>query len=180
MKRALAALLFFCSPLLALPFAIAAVTNDAIDKNGDGKPDLFVEFHNGKKFKAEEDRNFDGRIDTWYVYDAEGHSKHTANDSNGDGKPDKFTELLKGRNLVMREYDRNFDGRIDKRQLCQWDPDKRIPMFINNRMEYTPNPGYAVLWTEEDNNYDGKVDVYKEKGNKNPSKDRIGKLIEAR
>lgn len=93
-----------------------------------------------------------------------------ASDTNGDGKPDKFYTFLKGRMLVLREYDRNFDGKIDRRALAEWGTIRYGP-------GQPPMPGYLNLWSEEDNDFDGKIDVYKERGNKNPPRDRIGKPI---
>ena len=125
------------------------------------------------------DEDKDGKIDAWFKYDNEGHLKKTARDTNKDGIPDTFTEMPKGRNLVLRESDRNFDGQIDRRWLTEWDPNKRLMtgMNRNNIPQYTAVPGYVTLWAEEDNDFDGKIDVFHEKGNKNPSKERLGKPI---
>ena len=126
---------------------------------------------------ATADKDGDGKPDVWYQYDKAGHLKRSASDSNHDGKPDQFKEMIKGRNVVLREYDRNFDGKIDRRAMTEWDPDKKLQTFVNGRMQRTPMPGYVTLWSEEDNDYDGKIDVYRERGNKNPPKDKIGKPI---
>lgn len=141
-----------------------------VDLNGDGKPDRWVVFKNGVRYTAQDDKDFDGKVDHWSYYDEKGALKLSASDTNKDGKPDKWNLALKGRLLVQREYDRNFDGKIDRRALTAW-----------GMIKYGPGqpatPGYITLWSEEDNDFDGKVDVYKEKGNKNPPKDRIGKPI---
>ncbi|MBI4432552.1 MAG: hypothetical protein HY592_03615 [Candidatus Omnitrophica bacterium] len=92
--------------------------------------------------------------------------KTSEKDANNDGKPDSFKTFLKGRNLILREEDTNFDGKIDKRRLTQWDPDKKLQIFMNNRMQSTPNPGYVTLWREEDTDFDGKMDFRKERGKK--------------
>ena len=149
-----------------------------MDKNGDGKPDQWLYFVNGKRHAAEIDSDFDGKIDTWIMYDAEGKTKTIAKDTNHDGRPDSFQKLLKGRELVLKEYDRNFDGRIDKRELRQWDANKKIAIVMNGRVSSIPNPGYKWVWKEEDNNYDGKIDVYQERGNKNPSTEKIGQEMD--
>ncbi len=149
-----------------------------MDRNGDGKTDQWLNFKNGKKATAEIDSDFDGRVDQWITYDSKGKTQIIAKDTNHDGKPDQFQQMLKGRELVLKEYDRNFDGRIDKRMLMQWDANKKITTFMNGRPGSIPNPGYTWLRKEEDNNFDGKIDVYQERGNKNPSTDRIGKEID--
>ena len=148
-----------------------------LDKNGDGKPDQWLTFQNGKRYAAEVDSDFDGKVDKWITYDSEGKAKIIARDTHHGGKPDSFETFLKGRELVLKEYDRNFDGRIDKRALMQWDANKKIAIVMNGRVNSIPNPGYVWLWKEEDNNFDGKIDVYQERGNKNPSTDKIGKEI---
>ena len=133
--------------------ALAAETVKAIDQDGDGKPER------------------------WMTYDSQGKIKYIAKDSNRDGKPDQFQEHLKGRNLITKEYDRNYDGKIDRRMLMRWDANKKITTFINNRPGSIPNPGYTWIWKEEDDDFDGKIDVYAERGNKNPSKAKIGQAI---
>lgn len=128
------------------------------------------------------DADGDGKIDQWFQYDEAGHLKTTAKDTNQDGNPDTFTEMLKGRALVLRESDRNFDGRVDRRWLTEWDANKRLMtgMSRNNTPQYTIVPGYKTLWSEEDNDFDGKIDVYQERGNQNPSQERIGRSISSK
>jgi hypothetical protein len=123
------------------------------------------------------DKDGDGKTDIWEIYDAKGRLKNTARDTNKDGKPDQFIELIKGRQLIIKEQDRNFDGQIDRRALAEFKPDKKIPIYSGGKMTNIPNPGYVNLWVEEDNDFDGKIDVYKERGNKEPSKAKIGTPI---
>ncbi|PIU40740.1 MAG: hypothetical protein COT00_00130 [Candidatus Omnitrophica bacterium CG07_land_8_20_14_0_80_50_8] len=155
------------------------ITRVEVDKNGDGKPDQWVYFKSGIRNHSEIDADFDGKIDKWVIYDAKGVRRQTAKDTNHDGKPDEFLTFLKGRDLVLKEYDRNFDGRIDKRMLQRWDPNRKITTFINGRPGSIPNPSYLTLRREEDNNFDGKIDVYRERENKNPPADKIGKEIDS-
>ena len=124
------------------------------------------------------DKNNDGKTDTWLDRDEKGALKYSAKDTNGDGKPDVFTQYIKGRNLILREFDKNDDGKIDERALVQWDSNRRTPLYDGGRMTCIPTPGYTALWVEEDKDFDGKIDVYREKGNKNPPKDKIGQPIE--
>lgn len=149
------------------------VVKELEDKNGDGKPDITTYYVNGKKHHGEGASHFDGKIDVWYLYSDKGVLRQIARDTNGDGKPDQFITMLKGRNLMLKEYDRNFDGRIDQRKLVTWSPERlKVP-------GQGAIPGYVPLWTEGDDNFDGLIDVYTEKGNKNPSKEKIGKPIDA-
>lgn len=149
-----------------------------IDKNGDGKTDSYIKFQKGVRFSAEADADFDGKIDTWYLYDPKGSSKSVMRDTNKDGKPDQFTQMIQGRGLVLKEHDKNYDGKIDKRTLNQWDGNKSMSIYTGGRMQRIAVPGYVVLWVEEDSNFDGKVDAYRERGNKNPSKTRVGQPMQ--
>ena len=148
------------------------VVKELQDKNDDGKPDVTIYYQNGQKHHGESASHFDGKIDTWYIYGEKGVLRQIGKDTNGDGKPNQFITMIKGRNLILKEYDRNFDGRIDKRKLVEWSASRlRLP-------RQAPLPGYVPLWIESDDNYDGKIDKYTEKGNKNASKEKIGQMID--
>ena len=142
-----------------------------VDQNNDGKTDRWVKIKNNARFSTEIDRDFDGQVDTWEKYDSKGTTASVAADTNHDGKPDQFKQMLKGRNVVLVESDRNADGKIDQRRLTEWGMRKLGP-------GQPQIPAYITTWEEDDNNFDGKIDVYKEKGNKNPDQSRIGKAIE--
>ena len=146
------------------------------DSDGDGKADVFIHYKNGKRAYSEADKNHDGKMDQWFWYNPSGHLLRKAVDNNGDGKADQFTTLFKGkRDFVTKEYDRNFDGSIDRRQFSHWDPNKSIPTMNGTRMVRIPVPGYATLWKEEDNNFDGILDVYWDK--KDKTKTKVGQPI---
>ena len=126
--------------------------------------------------ESAEDKNHDGKMDHWYWRDSKNHLVRQAVDNNGDGKPDQFyTFIHGGRDFVIREYDRNFDGKIDKRLLVHWDAGKTIPILNGTRMTRIPNPGYGSVWKEEDNDFDGMIDVYVDKRDK--TKTRVGQKI---
>jgi len=149
------------------------------DTNGDGKPDLFMRYENGVRSYAEESKKHDGKIDTWYWYNREGRLLQKAHDSNGDGKPDQFSSFVNGdRSAVTREYDRNFDGKIDRRIFLKWDAAKTIPVMNGTRLTRIPNPGYATVWEERDDNYDGIIDYYRDK--KDKTHDKKGQPIDPR
>lgn len=121
------------------------------------------------------DRNGDGRIDQW-TYLRDGKTYRTARDTNGDGKPDRFTLFIKGRNLVLRETDVNKDGYIDQRALASWDGNKKI-MIGGVPPRSITSPGYDNLWSETDNDFDGKIDQAHEKGKKSDAAGRVGNKI---
>ncbi|OGW91491.1 MAG: hypothetical protein A3D28_02390 [Omnitrophica bacterium RIFCSPHIGHO2_02_FULL_63_14] len=156
--------------------AFAAQRVETADLNTDGRPDKWTTFDGERRVKAEQDSDFDGRVDRWFIYDQKGSLRKSAQDKNKDGKPDSFRELVKGRSLVLQEQDRNFDGRIDRRSLLEWKPDRKMPLYTN-RLEYLIVPGYVSLWTEEDKDFDGKIDVYTNKAKKG-SPSRVGQPID--
>lgn len=133
--------------------------------------------------EEKKDKNGDGKMDQWFQYNSKGKLVQKATDTNADGKPDQFQTFPGGsRDLAIKEYDRNFDGKIDKRAWTQWDPSKTLPSVSNGRITHIPNPGYTTLKKEEDNNFDGVIDVdyrKKEKGQKSPVvNSRVGEPID--
>lgn len=115
-----------------------------------------------------------GKVRTHLFYDGKILVRSEA-DTNGDGKPDRYYHFFQGREFVLREYDSNYDGKIDKRNYSQWDANKTISTPNGNRMMKIPNPGYKIIWKEEDNNFDGVIDVYRDVRDK--SKTKVGRKI---
>ncbi len=88
-----------------------------MDRNADKNPDAWVLFKDGNPLKGERDLNFDGRVDTWMDYDANGRPTRVARDRRRkDGKPDTWVYMKNGQ-IYLREWDRNFDGKADLRSL---------------------------------------------------------------
>lgn len=81
-----------------------------LDADGDGHPELirFVDRRSGELIRQEEDRNYDGVLDTWTQFDA-GEATSRALDGNDDGNPDAFESYRDGR-MALRELDRDDDG----------------------------------------------------------------------
>ena len=98
------------------------------------------------------DEDHDGRKETQRIYEND-VLKRIVRDTNGDGKPDLFKEFLKGRNLIMVERDRNFDGRVDQKKLQEWSMRRLVP-------GQPPIPGYISLSKDEDNDFDGKLELH--------------------
>jgi hypothetical protein len=69
-----------------------------------------------------QDKNGDGRPDTWRLYDHQGRLSEVSVDTNFDGRPDVHEFYRRGA-LVRRESDRNFNDRIDLVQ--EFDPATR-------------------------------------------------------
>jgi len=114
----------------------------------------------------EMDRNGDGVVDGWYYYDEKGSPRRRQVDTNGDGRPDKQIYLVQGREIVLREYDLNFDGKVDKRVLAKWDYAKRLRTYQ-----------YMTVELEVDNNYDGVIDDFRKRGEKESDTSRVGVVM---
>jgi hypothetical protein len=70
-----------------------------------------------------DDRNHDGRPDTWRFYNARARLRHLAIDRNFDGRSD-VREYYDGRGVLLRrESDRDFDDRVDL--IEEFDPSTR-------------------------------------------------------
>jgi hypothetical protein len=68
------------------------------------------------------DRNGDGRLDIWHIYDSHGRPLRVVIDSNFDGRADVHEYFERGA-FVRREADRDFNDRIDLVQ--EFDPTTR-------------------------------------------------------
>ena len=143
-----------------------ALEKEELDTNDDGVIDQTFYYEDDKKVRREADKNFDGKIDQWDYYDHEEAYRSTAKDTNLDGKPDKW-RYIEGPGVNLHEYDKNFDGKIDSRWLSQFMMDKRLKF-----------PRHLYIWKEEDQDFDGVIDVYRVRGEKDPQPTRIGTPID--
>lgn len=82
------------------------------DINKDGAPDAWTYVTNGYVDKQEIDINFDGKIDTVYIYEGEGKIKEEVLDTDYNGRMDNWRFYEDGR-LVMDQMDSNGDGHVD-------------------------------------------------------------------
>jgi CheY-like chemotaxis protein len=86
----------------------------SLDADRDGAPEE-VRYHDQKTgviLRKEEDRDYDGRIDTWVRYDA-GIPVAIERDTDGDGKLDEWQSYGRDGRMARREVDRNADGTRD-------------------------------------------------------------------
>jgi hypothetical protein len=83
---------------------------ELFDENGDGRPDRIVHFDaaTGREARVEEDRNHDGRIDSWAEYQA-GALARQRRDSDYDGTPDAWVFYRQGE-IARQETDSDGDG----------------------------------------------------------------------
>lgn len=139
------------------------------DKDGDGRYEMETQYLDGKKHVAELDYDGDGRPETWIYFDVNEKVRRRARDKNSDGKPDHWYYQLETREQdrgQIREYDKNYDGKVDKREMT---------LFQLNKT--TKAHQHIWQWKEEDKDFDGVIDLYRVRGEKNPQPDKTGTKI---
>ncbi|MBP9733936.1 MAG: hypothetical protein KBD07_06165 [Candidatus Omnitrophica bacterium] len=113
------------------------------------------------------DQSKDGKPDHWVTYNESGVRVLIASDTNQDGRPDYWKHPIRGM-MILKEKDLNYDGRVDERQVTDFVYDRTLKI---SRHVYT--------WREADTDFDGVVDVYKVRGEKNPVPDHRGEKMDA-
>jgi hypothetical protein len=85
----------------------------SLDADQDGKPEQIRYFdeRSGELLRMEQDRDYDGDIDTWSTF-AAGELARRLLDTNDDGEPDAWEEY-RGDRMTAREVDRDGDGTRD-------------------------------------------------------------------
>lgn len=143
-----------------------AITFSKSDKDGDGRYEAETQYKYGKKHIIEFDYNGDGKPETWVYFDVNEKVRRRARDKNLDGKPDHWYYQLETREQErgqIREYDKNFDGKVDKREMTLFQFRKAIG-----------TQDHVWQWKEEDKDFDGLIDVYRIRGEKNPKPNKVG------
>ena len=82
------------------------------DVNKDGDIDGWSYMNGGYIERQEIDMNFDGRIDSVFMYERDGRVKEEILDTNYDGKMDNW-RYYNGGEVVKDSIDSDFDGKID-------------------------------------------------------------------
>lgn len=133
-----------------------------VDRNGDGRPDQWLERSGGALARELRDDDFDGRAELAVDYDtATGELRAVAEDQNGDATPDSWTDYHGGRPVSQRR-DSDFDGRVDSWSHYSDGEVSRIERDTNadgspDRSAYY---GAGRLVREElDQDRDGRIDV---------------------
>ena len=134
-----------------------------LDADGDGKPELvrFIDRQTGEMIRQEEDRNYDGILDAWTLYQS-GAPTQRALDENDDGNPDVF-ESYQGGRVAIRELDRDDDGVRDvfyryrgdalteERHDANNDGVVDLVIFYEEKLR---------IRSEEDRDQDGRMDLW--------------------
>lgn len=150
---------------LSRPESPAAVpeaprATEAIDRNGDGEPDLWV-FDEPRGRRELLDENHDGRVNRELRYDAQGQLIRSAEDADGDGRMESITVYARGEPVRSRS-DTNGDGQVDswsfyaEGEVARREVDRDGDGFRDLVFQYSNG---SLLREEEDRNGDGRPDV---------------------
>ena len=102
-----------------------SLSEERHDGNSDGSVDRIVRYQQRAIVSTEEDRNQDGRMDTWTSFETVGGKEmivRIEKDTTGDGKPDTFEtyEQIAGKSTIkQRDEDKNGDGTIDIKSVYE-------------------------------------------------------------
>jgi hypothetical protein len=139
------------------------VEKRTLDADRDGAPEQirYVDLQSGRMVRKEQDRDYDGRIDTWQTYDGNAVAARQL-DENDDGRPDVWEAYAGGR-MTSREVDRDHDGNRDAfyayeggslvEERHDTDGDGRIDLVVTYRDR-------VRVRSEEDSSKDGRMDTW--------------------
>jgi hypothetical protein len=139
------------------------VVRQTLDADRDGKPEeiRYLEPRSRLLIRAEQDRNFDGTIDTWNTY-VNGAIAVRVIDDDGDGKSDEWERYSEGR-MNARTIDRNHDGvrdtfyRYEGEYLVEKSEDANDDGTIDRVVVYQ---NLHRLRSEEDRSLNGWMDTW--------------------
>ena len=93
--------------------------HEEVDRNYDGRIDLWINFVDGRLAQEDLDTNNDGKADVWKFY-VDGQLQRIRRDRNFDGKADIWEIYARGR-LERVGLDDSYDGHVDR-----WDRDEQL------------------------------------------------------
>lgn len=132
-----------------------------LDANGDGKPDVIQVRDGGREVCRALDLNFDGRIDSWIYYEADGRVRRRESDYDRDGRIDEIM-IFRGGVLVEKHRATMLTGRLDTWEfykeggaLARAERDSNGDSVIDQWWEY-PKAGCPVIHADVNN--DGRPD----------------------
>ena len=85
---------------------------ERVDVNADGRPEVIRVKEGGREICRAIDLNFDGNVDTFVYFDAEGKERRRESDFDRDGRADEIVHLNAGL-VALKERETNFDNKID-------------------------------------------------------------------
>ena len=133
---------------------------EAVDANGDGKPEVVSVKEGGRVVCRTADLNFDGKTDRTTYYDAAGKVRRIESDYDRDGLVDELAFFEGG---VLKEKHRatTMNGKLDtweffeKDQVVRTERDENGDGFIDQWREY-PSRGCPLIHVDTDG--DGRPD----------------------
>jgi hypothetical protein len=93
--------------------------HEEADTDYDGRPDVWMNFVNGRIAEEDDDSNRDGKPDVWKFY-VNGALSRVKRDRNFDGQPDVWEIYTRG-HLERMGVDDTYDGHVDR-----WDRDEQL------------------------------------------------------
>lgn len=142
-----------------LPYA-GVSPPETVDRNGDGRADLWVYSESGGRLKEAIDEDHNGRVDKILYYDAERRLQRSEQDVDGDGVLETVT-LFRDGDAVRRRTDSDGDGQADAwsfyraGELERHEVDRDGDGFRDLVLSYV---GGELVREEEDRNGDGRPD----------------------
>ncbi len=167
--------------------SLEGVADGIVDRNGDGRIDLWIYREHGEIARKALDENFDGRPDRILHYDPTTRQiGQVEEDSDDDGAIDSWTDYRDG-NVVRRRVDADRNGQVDTwtfyrdGRISRHEQDTtgdgfrdRVGVYVDGRLDREERdsdgdgrPDVTVHYDaservarrEEDTNRDGEVDV---------------------
>ena len=132
----------------------------SVDRNADGRPDLWSYSESGGRVREALDQDHDGRVDKILSYDAEHRLHKSEEDLDGDGVMETVT-LFQDGHVVRRRTDSDGDGQTDTwsfyrdGELERHEIDRDADGFRDLVLSYRDG---ELVREEEDRNGDGRPD----------------------
>jgi hypothetical protein len=145
-----------------LPAGETAIADGIVDRDEDGRVDLWIYRRDGRIVRKVLDQDFDGRPDTSIHYDADSSEVgRVEEDTNHDGTTDTWTDY-EGANVARRRADTDRDGSVDtwsyyrEGALARHEQDSDGDGFRDRVSHYE---GGRLAREELDRNGDGRPEV---------------------
>jgi len=131
------------------------------DTNQDGKTDSVWVYRNGECVEIDEDRNFDGLLDSWSSFERGSRRVSAKADNNFDGEPDVWWNYTNGL-LAVSRADTDFNGTADMTNFFKneqvtrsdWQPNGTNVITLRQFFQH------GILVAESrDTNWDGTFDI---------------------
>ncbi|HEY5659036.1 MAG TPA: hypothetical protein VIY27_14710, partial [Myxococcota bacterium] len=147
-----------CPPIELLYDANEQIAERKSDTNQDCRHDEFVYYVDGVAERAERDTDFDGRIDAWVFFEADGKTPARQDqDVDGDGRKDRWVTFREGLPSLQLD-DRNADDKPDATLHYQGEHPSKLEEdtnFDGRSDRWTSYRDGAVERVELDKNLDG-------------------------